>query len=90
MHRSRPLAETATAQAGCSGHLLYALRRSSARDRIRPGVHAGVVMGVHGWKIRRVFDRDNNTSKKDMENVLTRLERYRHEQRQLQDKLRES
>ena len=42
------------------------------------------------WKIRRVFDQDNITSKKDMENVLTRLERYRHEQRQLQDKLRES
>ena len=69
---------------------MYALRRSSARDRIRPGVHAGVVRGVHGWKTRRVFDRDNITSKKDMENVLTRLERYRHEQRQLQDKLRES
>ena len=89
IHRSRPLAETATAQAGCSGRLLHALRRSSARDRIRAGVHEGVVRGAHGWKTRRVFDRDNITSEKDMEEALTRAERYRHEQRQLQDKLRE-
>jgi len=87
IHRSRPLAETATAQAGCSGRLLHALRRSSARDRIRPGVHECVVRDVHGWKTRRVFDRDNIASKEDMEEALTRLERYRHEQRQLQDKL---
>jgi hypothetical protein len=87
IHRSRPLAETATAQAGCSGRLLYALRRSSARDRIRAGVHDCVVRGVHGWKMRRVFDRDNIPSEKDMEDALTRTERYRHEQRQLQDKL---
>jgi hypothetical protein len=90
IHRSRPLAETVTAQAGCSGRLLRALRRSSARDRIRPGVHACVVRGVHGWKTRCVFDRDNITSKKDIEDALTRLERYRHEQRQLQDKLQAS
>ena len=83
IHRSRPLAETATAQAGCSGRLLYALRRSSARDRIRPGVHECVVKGVHGWKTRRVFERDNITSEKDMWDALTRAERYRHEQRQL-------
>jgi hypothetical protein len=83
IHRSRPLAETATAQAGCSGRLLYALRRSSARDRIRAGVHECVVRGVHGWKTCRVYDRDNITSEKDMEDALTRAERYRHEQRQL-------
>ena len=83
IHRSRPLAETATAQAGCSGRLLYALRRSSARDRIRAGVHECVVRGVHGWKTYRVYDRDNITSEKDMEDALTRAERYCHEQRQL-------
>ncbi len=83
IHRSRPLAETATAQAGCSGRLLYALRRSSARDRIRAGVHECVVRGVQGWKTYRVYDRDNITSEKDMEDALTRAERYRHEQRQL-------
>jgi len=83
IHRSRPLAETATAQAGCSGRLLYALRRSSARDRIRAGVHECGVRGVHGWKTYRVYDRDNITSEKDMEDALTRAERYRHEQRQL-------
>jgi hypothetical protein len=89
IYRSRPLAETATAQAGCSGRLLHALRQSSTRDRIRPGVDECVVRGVHGWKTRRVFDRDNITAKKDMESVLPRLEQYRHDQLQLQDKLRE-
>jgi hypothetical protein len=78
IHRSRPLAETTTAQAGCSGRLLHALRRSSARDRIRHGVHKCVVRGVHGWKTRRVFDRDDIISKQDMEDALTRIERYCH------------
>ena len=62
---------------------LVALRRSSARDRIRAGVHECVVRGVHGWKTRRVCGRDNITSEKDMWDALTRAERYRHEQRQL-------
>ena len=83
IHRSRPLAETATAQAGCSGRLLHALRRSSARDRIHAGVRECVVRDVHGWKTRRVRNQDNIASEKDMEDALTRAERYRHEQRQL-------
>jgi hypothetical protein len=90
IYRSRLFAETATAQAGCSGRLLHALRQSSTRDRIRPGVDECVVRGVHGWKTCRVVDRNNITSETDMEDTHTRIERYYHEQRQLQDKLRES
>jgi hypothetical protein len=90
IHRSRHLAETATVQAGCSRRLLHALRRSGTRDRIRLGAHECVVRGVHGRKMCHVFNRGNIISKKDMENALTRLEWYRHEQRQLQGKLRES
>ena len=49
-----------------------------------------VVRGVYGWKTRHVVDRNNITSETDMENTLTRIERYYYEQRQLQDKLWES
>ncbi len=77
--------DKATAQAGCSGRVFHALRRSSARDRIRAGVHERVVMSVNGWKTRSVFERYNITSEKDMEDALVHTERYRHEQWKLQE-----
>jgi integrase len=70
----------ATAKAGCTGKVFHALRRSSARDRIRAGVHERVVMSVNGWKTRSVFDRYNITNTRDIQDALERTERYRREQ----------
>ena len=62
------------------GKIFHALRRSTARDRIRAGVHERVVMSVNGWKTRSVFDRYNITDTKDIQDALERTERYRREQ----------
>jgi hypothetical protein len=70
----------ATTLAGCPGRVFHALRRSSARDRIRAGVHERVVMSVNGWKTRSVFDRYNITNTKDIQDALERTEQYRKRQ----------
>jgi integrase len=69
----------ATEKAGCQGRVFHAPRRSSARDRIRAGVHERVVMSVNGWKTRSVFDRYNITSARDIEEALIKTEAYRKE-----------
>jgi integrase len=67
----------ATTQAGCAGRVFHALRRSSARDRIRAGVHERIVMSVNGWKTRSVFDRYNISSENDILTALKKTEEYR-------------
>jgi integrase len=62
------------------GKIFHALRRSTARDRIRAGVHERVVMSVNGWKTRSVFDRYNITDTKDIQDALERTEAYRKRQ----------
>jgi integrase len=70
----------ATEKAGCRGRVFHALRRSSARDRIRAGVHERVVMSVNGWKTRAVFDRYNISSTKDIQEALEKTKAYRRGQ----------
>jgi hypothetical protein len=60
----------------------HALRRSSARDRIRTGVDERIVMSVNGWRTRSVFDRYNITSEKDIEAALIRTQEYREKLQQ--------
>jgi integrase len=70
----------ATEKAGYAGRVFHSLRRSSARDRIRAGVHERVVMSVNGWKTRAVFDRYNITSTRDAQEALEKTEAYRKSQ----------
>jgi hypothetical protein len=72
----------ATEKAGYAGRVFHSLRRSSARDRIRAGVHERVVMSVNGWKTRAVFDRYNITSTRDAQDALEKIEAYRKSQLQ--------
>jgi hypothetical protein len=67
----------ATKEAGYEGRVFHALRRSSARDRIRAGIHERIAVSVNGWKTRSVFDRYNITSEKDIEAALIRTQEYR-------------
>jgi hypothetical protein len=62
------------------GKIFHALRRSSAHDRIRAGVHERVVISVNGWKTRSVFDRYNITDTKDIQDALEKTEQYRKRQ----------
>jgi len=77
----------AIAQAGCSGRVFHALRRSSIRDRIRSGVHERVAMAISGHKTRAVFDRYNISSENDILAALHKTEAYRKLQLELQSKL---
>jgi integrase len=67
----------AIAQAGCSGRVFHALRRSSIRDNIRAGVHERVAMAISGHKTRSVFDRYNISSERDIEDALQKAHGYR-------------
>jgi hypothetical protein len=69
-------------KAGYAGRVFHSLRRSSARDRIRAGVHERVVMSVNGWKTRAVFDRYSITSSRDAQEALEKTEAYRKSQLQ--------
>ena len=67
----------AIAQAGCSGRVFHALRRSSIRDSIRAGVHERVAMARSVHKTRSIFDRYNVSSERYVEDALRKSHAYR-------------
>jgi len=66
----------AAAAAGVSGTLVHDLRRSAARNGVRAGVPAQVVMALGDWRTRSMFARYNVTSDEDLGQGLERVTGY--------------
>ena len=69
------------------GLLVHDMRRSAARALRRAGVPESVIMKIGGWKTRSMFERYNIQNKRDQQDAVTALERYRREE---QESLRRS
>ena len=63
-------------RAGVEGMLVYDLRRTAIRNRVRAGVRENVAMRISGHRTRNVFDRYDITSDEDIRQAMERTTEY--------------
>jgi hypothetical protein len=64
------------------GLLVHDMHRSAARALRRAGVPESVIMKIGGWKTRSMFERYNIRNRRDLQEAVAALERYRVEERE--------